>query len=185
MIAAASTSVPVAWLVTRAAGLTALALLSCSVWLGLAMSVRLVPPARQKAAMAWHQSIMWCGIACAGLHGVALLLDPVMGFTLPVVLVPGLAPWRPYAVAAGIVAGWLMLALAVSFHLRRRLTQRRWRLVHYLGFAAFVGAVGHGLASGTDLRGTTGLLVAGGLLAPAVWLVYARILIPRLVPARP
>ena len=41
MITAASTSVPVAWLVARAAGLTALALLSCSIWLGLAMSVRL------------------------------------------------------------------------------------------------------------------------------------------------
>ena len=183
MIAAATTAVPVAWLVTRAAGLTALALLSCSVWLGLAMAVRLVPPRRQKAAMGWHQSLMWCGLASAVLHGTALLLDPVMRFTLPVVLVPGLAPWRPYAVSAGIVAGWLMLTLALSFHLRRRLTQRRWRLIHYLGFAAFAAAVGHGLTAGTDLRGATGLIVAGSLVAPAVWLAYARILIPRGVPA--
>jgi sulfoxide reductase heme-binding subunit YedZ len=72
-----------------------------------------------------------------------------------------------------------MLALALSFHLRRRLTQRRWRLVHYAAFAAFAGAVGHGLTAGTDLRATTGLLVAAGLLAPAVWLVYARILVPQ------
>ena len=34
------------------------------------------------------------------------------------------------------------------------------------------------------MRGTTGLLVAGGLAAPSVWLVYARILIPRARPAR-
>lgn len=106
MIASASTAVPLAWLVARAAGLTALALLSCSVWLGLGMSVRLFPPGRQKAVLGWHQSLMWCGLAAVALHGVALLLDPVMRFSLTVVLVPGLAPWRPTAVAAGIVAGW-------------------------------------------------------------------------------
>lgn len=130
---------------------------------------------------------MWCGLAAVALHGVALLLDPVMHFTLPVVLVPGLAPWRPLAVAAGIVAAWLMLALAGSFHVRRRLTQRRWRLLHYLAFAAFAGAVGHGLTAGTDLRGMTGLLVVGGLIAPALWLVWVRILVPRLpsAPRRP
>lgn len=76
-----------------------------------------------------------------------------------------------------------MLALASSFHVRRRITQRRWRLIHYAGFAAFALALGHGLTAGTDLRGLTGLLVAGGLAAPAVWLVYARILIPRTRPA--
>jgi sulfoxide reductase heme-binding subunit YedZ len=184
MIAAASSAVPVAWLVARAAGLTALALLSCSVWLGLGMSVRLFPPQRQKAVMGWHQSLMWCGLAAVALHAVALLLDPVMRFSLTVVLVPGLAPWRPTAVAAGIVAGWSMLALAISFHVRRRLTQRRWRLLHYLGFAAYAFALGHGLTAGSDLRAATGLIVAGALVAPAVWLVYARILIPRAPAAR-
>jgi sulfoxide reductase heme-binding subunit YedZ len=185
MIAAASTAVPVAWLVARAAGLTALALLSCSVWLGLGMSVRLFPPSRQKAVMAWHQSLMWCGLGAVTVHAVALLLDPVMRFSLPVVLVPGIAPWRPLAVAAGVLAGWTMLVLALSFHVRRRLTQRRWRLLHYLGLAAFACAIGHGLTAGTDLRGTTGLLVAGGAIAPALWLVYARILLPRVPAIRP
>jgi sulfoxide reductase heme-binding subunit YedZ len=180
MIAAASTTaVPVAWLVARAAGLTALALLSCSVWLGLGMSVRLFPPQRQKTLMSWHQTLMWCGLGAVALHGIALLLDPVMRFSVAVVLVPGLAPWRPTAVAAGIVAAWSMLALALSFHVRRRLTQRRWRLLHYLGLAAFACAVGHGLTAGTDLRGTTGLIVAGSLIGPATWLAYARILMPR------
>ena len=186
MIAATtSTAVPVAWLVARAAGLTALALLSASLWLGLAMSVRLLAPRRQKSLMGWHQTLMWCGLSMVALHGIALLLDPVMHFSIAVVLVPGLAPWRPLAVSAGVVAAWLMLALASSFHVRRRITQRRWRLIHYAGFAAFALALGHGLTAGTDLRGLTGLIVAGGLAAPAVWLVYARILVPRPQPAAP
>jgi sulfoxide reductase heme-binding subunit YedZ len=143
------------------------------------MSVRLFPPQRQKTLMSWHQTLMWCGLGAVALHGIALLLDPVMRFSVAVVLVPGLAPWRPTAVAAGIVAAWSMLALALSFHVRRRLTQRRWRLLHYLGLAAFACAVGHGLTAGTDLRGTTGLIVAGSLIGPATWLAYARILMPR------
>jgi len=186
MIAATtSTSVPVAWLVARAAGLVALTLLSASVWLGLAMSTRLVAPRLQKSLLGWHQTLMWCGLSLVALHAAALLLDPVMHFSVVVVVVPGIAPWRPLAVAAGVVTAWIMLALALSFHVRRRITPRRWRLLHYGSFGAVALALGHGLTAGTDLRGTPGLLVAGGLAAPVIWLVYARILIPRgQVPAR-
>ena len=87
--ATTSSAVPVAWLVARAAGLTALALLSASLWLGLAMSVRLLAPRRQKSLMGWHQTLMWCGLSMVALHAIALLLDPVMHFSIAVVLVPG------------------------------------------------------------------------------------------------
>jgi hypothetical protein len=70
------------------------------------------------------------------LHGSALALDPVMRFGIVGVLVPGFAPRRPVPVAAGIVTGWIMLALATSF-LRRRIGQRRWRRLHYADFAGF------------------------------------------------
>ena len=62
--------------------------------------------------------------------------------------------------------------------------KQKWILAAICGLVAFACAVGHGLTAGTDLRGTTGLIVAGGAIAPAVWLVYVRILVPRL-PARP
>ena len=118
------------------------------------------------------------------LHGGALALDPVMRFGLVGVLVPGAAPWRPVPVAAGIVTGWLMLVLAVSFHVRRRIGQRRWRLLHYASFAAFAIGLYHALNVGTDLTGTRGLILAGIFVAPVVWLVYARILMPRPQPRR-
>ena len=37
-----TTALPVAWLIARAAGLTAFGLLTLSVWLGLSMSTRLL-----------------------------------------------------------------------------------------------------------------------------------------------
>ena len=46
--------------------------------------------------LGWDQTIMWTGLAMVGLHGTAPALDPVMRSGLTGVLVPGLAPWRPY-----------------------------------------------------------------------------------------
>ena len=124
------------------------------------------------------------GLAMIGLHVGAVLADPVMRFGLPAVLVPFAAPWRPAAVAAGVVAGWLTLMLAVSFRMRRLIGQRGWRRLHYASFAAFVLALGHALAAGTDLAGIGGpvlAVVAGG---PVLWLTLVRILTPR-APAAP
>lgn len=183
-VAAAQTAgVPVAWLVARAAGLVTLALLTVSVTLGLALSTRLLGNRRGKMLIGWHQTLTWTALAMLGLHMGALALDPTIHFGIVGVLVPGAAPWRPVPVAAGILTGWLMLALAISFHVRRRIGQRRWRLLHYASFGAFTIGVYHALNVGTDFTGTRGLILSGIALAPVAWLTYARILMPR-TPAR-
>lgn len=185
MIVAATTGMPVAWLVARAAGLVAFALLTVSVSVGLALSTRLLGPGRGKSLLAWHQTLMWTGVSMVALHGIALLLDPTMHFGFGAVLVPGVAAWRPVTVAAGIVAAWLMLTLAVSFHVRRRIGQRRWRLLHYAGFAGFFAGLWHAITAGTDLIGMRGLVFAAVAAAPVLWLTFARILMPRAAPRRP
>jgi len=179
MIGVVASGMPVTWLIARAAGLVAFALLSISVTLGLMVSTKLLKPRWQKTLFGWHQTLIWTGLAMLALHGGAILLDPVMRFGLTAVVVPGAAPWRPITVAAGVVAGYLMLALAISFRARRRIGQRRWRLLHYASFLAFALALGHGLHAGTDLTGATGLVLAAIFLAPVLWLTFARILMPR------
>jgi len=144
---------PVAWYVARAAGLVAFALLTLSVWLGLA------------------------------LHVGALLLDPTLHFGIASVLAPFASAWRPAAVAAGVVAGWLTLVLALSFRMRKRIGQKGWRRLHYASFAAFALALGHALAAGTDLKGIGGPLLVAVAGGPVIWLGLARILMPRAVPA--
>ena len=178
-VAAQTAAVPVAWLVARAAGLVTLALLTCSVTLGLALSTRVLGNRRGKMLIGWHQTLTWTALAMLGLHMGALVLDPTIHFGLVGVLVPGAAPWRPVPVAAGILTGWVMLALAVSFHVRRRIGQRRWRVLHYASFGAFTIGVYHALNVGTDFTGTRGLILAGIVMAPVMWLTFARILIPR------
>ena len=181
-----STTLPIAWLVARSAGLVAFALLTLSVWLGLAMSTRLLGPRRQKSLLGLHQTLTWTALAAVGLHVVAVLLDPVLHFGLAAALVPFAAPWRPGAIAAGVVAGWLSLALAASFRFRKRIGQKNWRRLHYATFGAFALSLGHALFVGTDLRGLGGPMLALMAAGPVLWLSFYRLLVPRaaLRPAR-
>jgi hypothetical protein len=179
------TAVPVAWLVARAAGLVAFGLLTLSVWLGLAMSTRLLGPKRQKPLLALHRTLAWTGLSMVALHAGALLLDPVMHFSVLSVLIPGAAAWRPASVALGVVVAWLSLALAASFNARRWIGQKGWRRLHYASFAAFWLSLGHAVLVGTDLRGLGGPLTALLAAGPVLWLTFYRLLAPRQTPARP
>ena len=148
-----ATTLPVAWLVARAAGLAAFGALTASTWLGLAMSTRLLPSRFQRHLLGWHRTLVWTSLSLVGLHVGALLADPMLHMGLSGALIPFASPWRPAAVAAGVVAGWASLMLAVSFPMRKWIGQKTWRRLHYASFGAFVLALGHALASGTDLAG--------------------------------
>ena len=176
------TQAPVAWYVARAAGLVAFVALTLSVWLGLGMSTRLLGPKRHKSLFGWHQTLAWTGLSMLVLHAGALLFDPTLHFGLASVLAPFASAWRPAAVAAGVVAGWLTLVLAVSFRLRKRIGQRGWRRLHSATFTAFVLALGHALTAGTDLRGLGGPILAALAAGPVLWLTFVRILLPRTTP---
>jgi methionine sulfoxide reductase heme-binding subunit len=179
------TGLSLAWYVARASGLVAFGLLTLSVWLGLAMSTRLLGPKRQKPLLSLHRTLAWTGISMVALHIGALLLDPVLHFSVLSVLLPGAAPWRASAVALGVVAGWLTLALATSFNARRWIGQKGWRRLHYASFAAFWLALGHALLVGTDLRGFGGPVTALLAAGPVLWLSFYRLLVPRAKPVRP
>jgi hypothetical protein len=171
--------VPLAWLVARASGLVAFGLLTLSMWLGLAMSTRLLGPRRQKALFGWHRTLVWTALSMVGLHMAAVLADPLLHFGLPAVLVPLAAPWKPVGVAAGVTGGWLALALALSFRAKKWVGHRWWRLLHYASFAAFALFLGHALAVGTDLKGLGGPILAALSAGPIIWLGLARVLLPR------
>jgi sulfoxide reductase heme-binding subunit YedZ len=174
------TTLPIAWLVARAAGLVAFGLLTLSVWLGLAMSTRLLGPKRQKSLLGLHRTLAWTGLSMIGLHVGAVLLDPMLHFGLAAAFVPFAAPWKTGAIAAGVVGGWLSLALASSFRLRKWIGQGGWRRLHYASFGAFALSLGHALLVGTDLRGLGGPLLALVAAGPVLWLTFYRLLVPRL-----
>ncbi len=142
---------PTFWLLARASGLTAYALLTSSVVAGLTVKSR--PLGRRiKAAVATdlHRFLALLGLGAVALHGATLALDSTVHMSPAALLVPGLSPYRPLATGIGVLAAELMALVYVSFALRRRIGVRNWRRLHYVTFGVFGAATVHGLTAGTD-----------------------------------
>ncbi len=83
-------------------------------------------------------------------HLLGLAFDPWASFGLEELLVPMASSWKPGAVAWGIVAFYLLLAVEGTSLLRARLPVRLWRWVHLTSYAMYAMATVHLLLSGTD-----------------------------------
>ena len=139
------------WLLERLFAFLAYLAVTGSVVYGLLLSTKLLDAiAHRPISFSLHQDLAAIGLGLAAIHGVLLGLDSTVPFTLAQIVVPGLAPHAPLAVAVGQGALYLMAIVTLSFYVRRRIGQRAWRTLHYLTFLAFVGATVHGIASGSD-----------------------------------
>lgn len=138
------------WLAGRSAGFVALALITLSVVLGLAMAARVIPPRRRGAAMRLHQHVALIGLAAIFAHGAFLAADPWLKAGPAGVLVPFAVAYRPVWTSMGIVAAYLSAALGLSFYLRRRIGARTWRRMHRLTVVAYALSLGHAIGAGTD-----------------------------------
>lgn len=168
-----------AWTVARAGGLTAYVLLSLSVVLGLALSIRWQRPRWPRLITNdLHRFLTLLSLAFIVVHGLAVLLDPFMGFGWNEVLVPLMSHYRPLWIACGIVAGYLGLALWISSELRPYIGYVWWRRLHGLTFAVYVLTTVHGLATGSDTRTAWALALYGGSVAVVAALLCYRLLTP-------
>jgi sulfoxide reductase heme-binding subunit YedZ len=167
-------STAITWYAARAGGLVAFCLLTASVALGLTLSghARL----RRWPRFALEDVHRFAGLLTGvfiGLHGIALLLDAYLPFSLANLLVPDTAPYRPLATGLGVVAAELLAALAVTNRFRGRLSYAFWRRAHYLGFAVWALALVHGLTAGSDadtIWGESLFLACGATVAGlTVW----------------
>jgi sulfoxide reductase heme-binding subunit YedZ len=142
---------PTFWLLARATGVTAYALLTLSVLAGLVLKSRPLGRALKGAAvMDTHRFLSSLALGAVLFHALSLLLDSTVKIGLGALLVPGLSPYRPLAVGLGVVAAELTAVVALSFPLRRKIGQRSWRRLHWATYGIFAAATAHGLAAGTD-----------------------------------
>jgi predicted ferric reductase len=139
------------WYLSRAAGITAYLLLSATTVLGLAIATRIADRwLARPTVFALHEHLAWLGLAATGLHLGALLGDSYLPFRLDDLLIPLAAPYRPTAVAMGVIALYLSIVITGSFYVRARLGQRAWRAIHTASFATYVLATGHGVLAGSS-----------------------------------
>lgn len=139
------------WELARATGVTAWALSGLSVLGGLLLSTRAV---RGRPTAAWQTDLhrAWGGLTVAFVvaHCAALVADGFVHFGPVELFVPFASTWKPGAVAWGIVAVYLLLAVEVTSLLRARVGRRVWHAVHLTSLLVYAGATVHAATAGTD-----------------------------------
>jgi methionine sulfoxide reductase heme-binding subunit len=128
------------WYLARGTGAVALVLLTASVVLGIL------------AVDAVHRDVSLLVIVVLVIHIVTSVLDGFAPITLVDGVIPFVTPYRPLWMGLGTLSFDLLLALAVTSVLRRRLGYRTWRAIHWIAYASWPVAVLHGLGTGSDVK---------------------------------
>lgn len=139
------------WLASRASGLVALALVTISVGLGLAMAGKVMRrPGLSRKLRAIHEQTALAGLVAIAVHGITLLGDPWLHPGVSGIAVPFAMSFRPLATGLGIVGGYLAALLGLSFYLRRRIGARLWRKAHRATVVVYMLGLAHAFTAGTD-----------------------------------
>ncbi|MER6290780.1 ferric reductase-like transmembrane domain-containing protein [Streptomyces sviceus] len=161
------------WYASRAGGTITLLLLTATVVLGILSGGRARPRRLGRFEFGLlHRNLSLLTLMFLVAHVVTAVLDPFVHLGWAVSVVPFGASYRPLWLGLGTVALDLLLAVAVTSGLRKRLGVRRWKAVHWLAYAAWPFALFHGVGTGTDTRLPLQLwLYAGcvGTVVAAVW----------------
>ena len=139
------------WYVARSAGIVAWGLSALAVLWGLALSTRALgrkPPAPWLLDV--HRFLGALTVLFVVVHLVGLGFDPWASFGVDELLIPMASSWKPVAVAWGIVALYLLIAIEGTSLLKSRLPLRLWRGVHLTSYAMYAMATVHLLLAGTD-----------------------------------
>jgi sulfoxide reductase heme-binding subunit YedZ len=111
-----------------------------------------------------HRRISILTVAFLAVHVLTAVIDTYAGIRWTAAIVPFTSGYHTFCLALGTIAVDLFLAVALSSALRRHLSARTWRLIHWLAYASWPVAIAHGLGMGTD-RGLSWVL---GLVAVCI-----------------
>lgn len=162
------------WYIARSSGIVAYLLLSSSVVLGALMAGRAKFVWPRFAVEEVHRFLALLAGVFIAVHASALLLDTVVPISLKQELVPFSSPYRPFAVALGVLAAELMAAVGITNLFRSRLPHRVWRRAHYLTIAVWGLATMHGFLAGTDRFDPWFAAIAAGTVSAVGMVMFTR-----------
>jgi DMSO/TMAO reductase YedYZ heme-binding membrane subunit len=164
------------WYATRGTGAMALVLLTASVVLGIG-EVRAWRPggAPRFTIASMHRTVSLLAVALLGVHIGTTLLDPFPPIAPVNAVVPFKTDYRPLWLGLGTIASDLLLALAITSLVRRRLGHRAWRGLHWLAYACWPVALAHGIGAGSDTRSAWMLVLTVACVGGVLVAVAARL----------
>jgi sulfoxide reductase heme-binding subunit YedZ len=159
------------WITSRAAGIVALLASSLAVALGLMMARR----SRLPDLRVTHEALSLATIAAIVVHALALLGDSFLKPSLADIAIPFASGYQRLWTTTGIVAGWMLILLGLSYYFRARIGPARWRSLHRFTALAWVLGVVHAIGEGTDAGTAWFLAAAAAVVVPAGALLAARL----------
>src|SRR5256714_6036626 len=162
------------WITSRAAGSAALVLASLAVCLGLLMSTRLLKRFAGPDLRVAHEALSLATLVAIAVHGLALLGDQFMHPSFIDISVPFASGYETWWTTLGIVSGWSLAVLGLSYYARARIGQYRWRTLHRFTALAWLMGLAHTLGEGTDAGQAWFLVMIGIVAVPALLLLLWR-----------
>jgi methionine sulfoxide reductase heme-binding subunit len=162
------------WYLTRGSGIALLLLLTASVLLGILTSTKW---ARERwprfVVEGLHRNLSLMSTVFLFVHIASAVVDSYVSIRWIDAIVPFGAAYKPFWLGIGALSLDLLAAVAITSLLRRRLTHRLWRRVHWMAYGSWALAVVHGLGIGSD-RHQTWLLAmnvsaVGAVSAATIW----------------
>lgn len=161
------------WITSRAAGIVSLVLASLAVSMGLVMSLRMMR-ARRPDLLALHEVLSLGTLVALAIHGIALLGDHFLSPTLADVALPFAWGYKTLWTSIGIIGGWALVFLGVSYYARHAIGANRWRKLHRLTALAWIAGIVHTLGEGTDAGQLWFLAMLVIVAVPALALLAVR-----------
>lgn len=159
------------WFLTRASGIVAWLMLTLSVIWGILLSTKAFAEQRRPLwLLSLHRWLAGLTLSFLAIHLVALVADSYVSFGLADIAIPYASDWKPGAVALGVLAMWLLVAVELTSLAMKRLPRKFWRAVHLSSYVAFWLTSFHAAFAGTD---TTSWLYRGGAAASIVAVAWA------------
>lgn len=167
-------SVHIWWYITRAAGLMGYLLFWLSTVWGFAVSSKIFDSFLERMfTYDFHEHLSLLSLGFVVLHVLVLLVEKVEPLSLVEILVPFASAYRPFWTGIGIIAFYLTILVTVTFYIRKWISMKTFRVIHYLSVAAYVGALFHSIYDGTDTVLTWVQWMYGGTtLVTMFFLVY-------------
>jgi sulfoxide reductase heme-binding subunit YedZ len=164
------------WITSRAAGIAGLVLASAAVLVGLCMGSGLVKGKGKGTDLrALHETLSLSALVAVAVHGLALLGDSFIRFSLADIAIPFASGYKGIWMGLGIIGGWGLAALGLSYYAKDKIGAARWRRLHRWTALFWVLGLAHSLGTGTDAGETWFLAMTGIVAVPALLLLLWRI----------
>jgi DMSO/TMAO reductase YedYZ heme-binding membrane subunit len=175
-MALASVGPSALWYLTRSSGAIALLLLTVSVALGVVNVGRVQATGWPRFVLEGvHRNVSLLALAFLAVHIVTAVLDPFAAIRVIDALIPFTGSYRPIWLGLGAFASDLLIAVALTSLVRRRLGHGAWRATHWLAYLCWPVAIVHAAGTGSDIKQTWMLALTAVCMLTVIVAVCVRL----------